>query len=196
MLLGAALFGRRPRAEGSAPSGGMTLAAAAGGLAPDLTSFVLVGAALAGGMDGQAVFRDAWFSPAWQAIMAPSHSIPLWTAAVVLALALRVRTAGAFAASGLLHQAFDFPLHGEDAHRHFWPLSNWRFESPVSYWDPAQGGAIVGTIELALGLGLVVWFWRRWSGRRARAALVLTGLVYALQGAAIVAFAVFGLGGP
>jgi len=41
-----------------------------------------------------------------------------------------------------LHALFDFPLHHDDGHRHFWPFSEFRFDSPVSYWDP---GPTTGT---------------------------------------------------
>ncbi len=33
------------------------------------------------------------------------------------------------------HNVLDFPMHAEDARPPFWPLSGWRFKSPISYWD-------------------------------------------------------------
>ncbi len=33
------------------------------------------------------------------------------------------------------HSLVDFPTHAEDARPPFWPLSKWRWKSPVSYWD-------------------------------------------------------------
>jgi hypothetical protein len=33
------------------------------------------------------------------------------------------------------HNLMDIPMHAEDARPPFWPLSRWRFKSPVSYWD-------------------------------------------------------------
>jgi hypothetical protein len=182
MLLGAAAFGRGP-----AP-GRPALAAAAGGLAPDLASFVLVGAALAGGMGAETIFREAYFSAPWQAVMAPFHSVPLWSLALLAAFILRSRSGLAFAGSGLLHQAGDFPLHHDDPHRHLWPLSDWRFESPLSYWDPAHGGLWIASLEVAAGLALTVWLWRRWPGRWPRMALALAALLYLAQGVAVAAF--------
>lgn len=44
------------------------------------------------------------------------------------------------------------------AHRHLFPLSDWRFASPVSYWDPAHHGDVFLAAEadlVALG-GLVL----------------------------------------
>ena len=33
------------------------------------------------------------------------------------------------------HNILDFPMHAEDARPLFWPLSKWRWKSPISYWD-------------------------------------------------------------
>ncbi len=33
------------------------------------------------------------------------------------------------------HNILDFPTHAEDARPPLWPLSRWRWKSPVSYWD-------------------------------------------------------------
>jgi hypothetical protein len=96
---------------------------------------------------------------------------------------LKQPLAVAFIASGLLHHAFDFALHADDAHRHLWPLSNWRLESPVSYWDPAHYGTIVAPMEAALALGLALVLRKRAQARLARAMLlaaaVLCGLITA-----------------
>jgi len=45
----------------------------------------------------------------------------------------------ALTASMFLHCLADFPLHTEDAHRHFWPFSDFRLDIGISYWNPAQG---------------------------------------------------------
>ena len=33
------------------------------------------------------------------------------------------------------HNLLDLPTHAEDARPPIWPLSRWRFKSPISYWD-------------------------------------------------------------
>ena len=33
------------------------------------------------------------------------------------------------------HNVLDFPTHAEDARPPLWPLSKWRWKSPISYWD-------------------------------------------------------------
>lgn len=56
------------------------------------------------------------------------------------------------------HNLLDFPMHAGDARPPLWPLSGWRFKSPISYWDRkfyalpcliVEHGAIL-TLALAL----------------------------------------------
>ena len=55
-----------------------------------------------------------------------------------------------FFASMFLHACFDFPLHHNDAHHHFFPFSDWRFLSPISYWNPEYYGNIIAPIEVLM----------------------------------------------
>ena len=59
-------------------------------------------------------------------------------------------------------------MHREDAHGHFFPLTDWRFVSPVSYWDPAHLGALGAAIEWVLLAAVSVVTWRRAETGRAR----------------------------
>ncbi len=95
----------------------------------------------------------------------------------------------AVSASALLHSAIDFLVHRDDGHMHFWPLTEWRFQSPVSYWDPAHGGNWFGLFEAAVGIVLIVVLFRRYRSRRVRAML---GLALALY-AAVPAYFVLGI---
>ena len=83
-----------------------------------------------------------------------------------------------FALAALVHLAGDLPLHADDAHRHFWPLTDWRFHSPVSYWDRAHHGGVFSVIEAALGVVLCVMLWSRFHAAWVRALLVLAATVY------------------
>ena len=82
------------------------------------------------------------------------------------------------ALAALVHLAGDLPLHADDAHRHFWPLTDWRFHSPVSYWDPAHYGGAFSIIEAVLGVALCVVLWRRFRAAWVRALLALAALTY------------------
>lgn len=160
-----------------------------GGLTPDLSVFVMV-------VVGRLTADDAnlwrppdglyWTEP-WQTLSAISNSVPLyaglagagylaqryserlgpWGVAVML-----------FAGAALLHVALDFPVHVEDAHVHFWPFSDWRFHSPVSYWRRDHYGDIVGTIEAIAGVGLAALIVRRFSSVPIRIFAVALTLPY------------------
>ena len=48
----------------------------------------------------------------------------------------------------MLHAFGDLPVHHDDGHCHFFPFSEWRFASPVSYWDPHHYGNWFGLLEI------------------------------------------------
>jgi hypothetical protein len=85
-----------------------------------------------------------------------------------------------FAVAALLHVGTDFLLHHNDARRHFWPLSDWVFRSPLSYWDPAYHGDVFVFFEIGLGLSLAAILWRRFPVFKPRLALALACLGYGL----------------
>ena len=58
-------------------------------------------------------------------------------------------------AAALLHLTFDLPFHHDDDHPHFWPFSDWRFTSPLSYWDPAHDGRVIALAEVGLAVVLI-----------------------------------------
>jgi hypothetical protein len=74
--------------------------------------------------------------------------------------------------------ALDFPVHVDDAHRHFFPLSNFRFRSAVSYWDPNHYGAIAATCEAVMGIALSIWLLRKFNSWIARSGIALLAVGY------------------
>lgn len=176
LIFGAAAFGKagQPR---------VTAAAIFGALVPDLSLYIMVGWSLGVlGIPARVVFGELYFSPGWQAVFAVDNSIPLWAVLFGIGLWQRWPVLVAFAGAGLLHLAFDFPLHNEDARRHFWPLSNFVFHSPVSYWDPRHFGRLTAPIEVAACIGLLVVLWRRFRTWQARVWIVALGVMEAAPG--------------
>jgi hypothetical protein len=98
---------------------------------------------------------------------------------VVLAQLFQRRLIFLLAASALLHMFFDLPLHHDDAHRHFLPLSDWRFESPISYWDPRYYGNIVIRIEMAFAMLACAYVAGRSTPTAMRVLALFTLLSYA-----------------
>ena len=72
----------------------------------------------------------------------------------------------------------DFLVHREDAHAHFWPLTKWKFISPVSYWDANHYGNIVGLIEIGIAAAMIAVLWRRFKSNWVRLGLGLAIISY------------------
>ena len=95
------------------------------------------------------IWNHLYFDAAWQIFFDLFNSIPIAFVGLLVAGWFGRRAWRLLFASVLLHCLGDLPFHHEDAHRHFFPLSDWRFLSPVSYWDPARHENIVAALELA-----------------------------------------------
>jgi membrane-bound metal-dependent hydrolase YbcI (DUF457 family) len=180
ILIGLAAFGRQGDRL-------RNLAAIAGGIVPDAAIFALYGVEKARGTPEKTIWEDIYFnSPFWQDLVAWENSAPLWLGLLVVGFVLKKRTnlgraadlIMVFAGSCLAHVACDFPLHVEDAHRHLFPFSDWRFHSPVSYWDPNHFGIQAATCEALLGIGLSIWMWLRFKTLTARSLIALLAIGY------------------
>lgn len=121
-----------------------------GAVLPDLPIFVfyVYDRAVAGRAES-VVWSHDYFVSAWQPVIDALHSFPLVLLALVAAWRLKAFRAVAFSLSLLLHAVCDFLLHNDDAHRQLFPFSDYRFRSPVSYWDPRYHGALGALFELA-----------------------------------------------
>jgi hypothetical protein len=169
-LMGAVFFGRAlPRT---------TWAGALGGLTPDIPMLSIVATLkLSGVSDGQ-IFDHMYWENWWQITNGIAHSFLLWGALVVAALVWRHELLLAFSAAALLHAAIDFCVHREDAHMHFWPLTRWKFMSPVSYYDPAHYGRWVSAFEAIMGLALMAILFARFHNWPVRAVLAVAMMAY------------------
>ncbi len=98
-------------------------------------------------------FRQLWVD--W------GHSIPLALGLALFFFLVRFQSGLFFSLSVFLHSLEDLPVHSEYAHRHFLPFSDWRFFSPLSYWNPKYHAAIVAPIEWAVVLVCITILWRR-----------------------------------
>ncbi len=109
------------------------------------------------------IWKNAYNDPVWHSLFDAAHSFPLVILAMAGAIWLDMSWWFWLFASMGLHALFDLPLHHDDAHRHFFPLSNWRFASPVSYWDVRYHGAIAARLEVLAVLLACIVLWQRHS---------------------------------
>jgi len=92
-----------------------------GGFIPDVSLYLMAGISIfLLNISPRIVFGEMYFSNSWQLV---------------------------FSSSALLHLVTDFALHHDDARAHFWPLSQWKFESPLSYWDSSHHSFYVIPVE-------------------------------------------------
>ena len=154
-----------------------------GAFIPDASMFVFFAWSRLQGWSGDETWNVQYWTEPWQTFGAASNSFVLFGALLAIAAWQRWNLWAVFAGAALLHIALDFPLHADDAHRHFWPLSDWRFVSPISYWDPSANGRIGAGIETAAVFIATIALWRRFEGLKTRGALaILLGLQVVFDG--------------
>jgi hypothetical protein len=165
----------------------VNLACLGGGKGRPHTRAVVVGALLADlpmffffawerfamGVSQREIWGERYFTPDWQLLFDLFNSIPIALVVAAIGYALRRREIVLGSLSLVLHALLDLPVHREDGHRHFLPLSEWRFMSPVSYWDPSHHGAWGAGLETLLVLVAAAVLWRRYPGRASRSALAV-----------------------
>ncbi|NOE33319.1 MULTISPECIES: cobalamin biosynthesis protein CobQ [unclassified Ruegeria] len=155
LLIGAAAFARPPQ-------GRILLAALLGAVLPDLSLYLMATVSLfVLGIPEQVVFGQLYYSQAWQTVFAIDNSFIIWGCALILAVWRRWHFVAVGAAAGLLHLATDFFLHAGDGRPQFWPLSDWVFHSPVSYWDSSHHALWVAPVSAAVCLAAYVVLWQR-----------------------------------
>lgn len=181
LLVAAALLAKPDRPK-------RNIALIIGALLPDFAIFILFGWAVATGIPQSELWGRIYFSEPMLTFTAIGNSAPLY-AAIALAAWAYVRwrvgeplpvlpTLTVLGLAALSHLALDFPVHVDDAHPHFWPITEWRFRSPVSYWNNNFHAQWVAVVELLVALGLLALLWQRFKARWVRAILSLAGLAY------------------
>lgn len=173
-LLNCALLRRGPR-------GAVLL----GALLPDLPMFPFWLSQVAVGRSQHMIWSVHYFDPTWQRFFDVFNSIPLCAVIVLAAWGAGQRGLLFGGSSALLHQLGDFLLHREDGHRHLFPISDWRFMSPISYWDPNYYGHWVSAFELAASAVAALYLYRRATTHTGRA------LLATVWGSLLVAFFFF-----
>ena len=96
------------------------------------------------------IWSEAYYEPFWQDLIAIFHSIPIAIIGLFICLGFGWRSIAMLFMSMIIHDLCDLPVHHDDAHRHFFPFSNYRFMSPISYWDPKHYGKYVAFGEMSL----------------------------------------------
>lgn len=163
----------------------ISIAAISGAMIPDCDVWLMIVVEFLRNSTGCETFHYRYLEPPWTDIQAVINSIPI--SVLILAIGAAIRFWGSkpvgalilvFALSALLHLCCDILLHHDDARRQFWPISDWIFRSPVSYWDPQYYGKYFVVFELFLGLSLAIILIQRFRSIIVRIAIGIGCLGY------------------
>jgi hypothetical protein len=158
-----------------------TLAFVLGALFPDTPTYVfflVCGVIL--GYSGPAMWDDMYFNSGWAIPITLTHSFILWPLLIAIASYFSWKFLRWFSISALFHAAVDFFVHTDDAYRHFWPFSNWKFHSPISYYNPHEYGLYVGAFDSLLILGLLTYLYTKYTGWW-RVLVIVVGTLYTVR---------------
>ena len=151
-----------------------------GAVIPDLPIFIFFGVET---FILQTPQRELWgsryFMEAWQHFFDLFNAVPLIL--ILLGMGsylMRSERVTVVAWSMLIHCAFDFLTHHDDGHRHLFPLSDFVFESPVSYWDGDYHAGPFQSVECLVILAASLYLFPRLRTRLGRAALGVINVVF------------------
>ena len=152
-----------------------------GAILPDVPIFIFY--AVAKGiyqLPEKQIWTEAYYQSMVQFWVALGHSFPLAIVGLVVSLYWRSGLGITFFASIIGHFLLDIPVHNDDAHRHFFPVSDFRFISPLSYWDVRHHARWVAAGEFLSVLALTPLVWQRSDNLYLRGGLVLLNAGYLL----------------
>lgn len=124
------------------------------------------------------IWTETYYQPFWQNLVALTHSFPLALIGLVIFLYSGWKPGAIACSSMIVHSLLDLPVHHDDAHRHFFPLSNYRFISPISYWDAKHYGNIVAFVELSMVIAVTPIVWNLLHSGIAKALIIVIELLY------------------
>lgn len=157
----------------------VTKAIIAGALVPDLLTYIFfIVTYFIMGYSMSEIWDHLYFNSGWTTYITLTHSLWIWPLGLLTAYIYKKRWAMYFFLSGTTHILFDFFVHTDDAYAHFWPFTDWKFNSGVSYWNPAEYGNIVGMLDSIVILGLLVYLYRTTESKYVRWAFISLMVVY------------------
>lgn len=171
--------------DGDRPETGLPLVL--GAVAPDAPIVLFYAYQKLRGMPEGWIWSEGYYLDAWQGFFDVFNSLPLILIALLAARGFGAVRLTAFFASMGIHVLGDWPLHHDDAHRHLYPFSDWRFSSPVSYWDPDHYGQIVAPLEALLVIVGGGFLLRRYQARGARLLIGAVMVLYVVYWAFVFA---------
>jgi hypothetical protein len=151
-----------------------------GAVLPDLPMFFFYIVQKIRQIPEEVIWGQSYFQNHWQDFFDIFNSIPFMVVGLGICTWGGSRWGQLLFLSMILHCLGDLPLHHDDGHRHFFPFSDWRFASPVSYWDPKHHGQIVTVIEMLMVGIASLFLWRVYPSWQSKLTLGITDGIYLL----------------
>lgn len=126
------------------------------------------------------IWTESYYQPHWQNVIDMFNSLPFMALGMLIALGMGSNIGALLFGSMMLHVAGDLPLHHDDGHRHFFPFSDWRFHSPISYWDPNHYGRWVSMLEIAAVIVSCILLFQSYESLAAKLTIGAIGASYLL----------------
>lgn len=158
-----------------------TAAIVLGALFPDTPTylfFIVCGLIL--GYSGPTMWDNMYYNSGWAIPITLTHSFIIWPLLISISSYVGWELAKWFSLSAFFHSLVDFCVHTDDAYRHFWPVSDWKFHSPISYYNPAEYGLYVGAFDSLLVLGLLGYLYTIYTGKW-RLLILAVGALYVFR---------------
>ena len=141
----------------------------------------------------ETIWDEVYFDEPMQTIASLFNSVPLYVAILGIGFYFRKTIWGMammfFGLAALSHIALDFPVHNHDAYAHFQPFTDWKFISPISYYERHLHGNMVGLVDAGLAIGASVVLWRRFDQKWVHGILAL--MILAMITMTVLRFEVF-----
>lgn len=154
-------------------------AAVVGALLPDVSIFLFYGYyKFIGGVSNTIIWSDLYFNSPWTAIIMLSHSFIIWPTLFIGAVLFSWPILRWLSLGALMHSVTDFFVHNSDAYAHFWPLSNWKYVSPLSYWDPNYYGILIGRLDAMFVLILLLYLYQQAKSKLLKRSIIVLILFY------------------
>lgn len=167
IIVACALLSRKSTEHNGASNTRLNWSVIFGALLPDLSIFIFFAwAVLFTDATMQSIWGELYWTEPWQTLSAISNSIPIIVLMLGIAWWKDSSILKVIALAMLAHIALDLPFHADDAHKHFWPITDFRFHSPFSYWDIDHHTSWVSLLECTIlfigGINLMRRFKNIW----------------------------------
>ena len=127
------------------------------------------------------IWNEIYFDAPMQLAASLFNSFPIYLGLLGVGIISRGKYVGraliVFSSAALLHIALDFPVHNHDAYAHFWPITDWRFISPLSYYEGDHHARWVSLVEWSIVGACSFLLWRRFRTHWVR---VCVSIIFAL----------------